>query len=113
MLTSLSQICVTGKQHYFQGYYLFPLFFCLALIPLTTELNRTGYGYKICEKSINYLFYMDDLKMFAKDDHELEGLLQTVKKFSDDIDMKFELEKCAKATFLKEKLGKINIDRVR
>ena len=56
---------------------------------------------------------MDDLKLFAKDDHELEGLLQTVKKFSDDIDMKFELEKCAKATFLKEKLGKINIDRVR
>ena len=27
---------------------------------------------------------MDNLKLFANDDHELEGLLQTVKKFSDD-----------------------------
>ena len=25
---------------------------------------------------------MDNLKLFAKDDHELEGFLQTVKKFS-------------------------------
>ena len=41
--------------------------FCLALIPLTTELNRTGYGYKIDEKSINHLFHMDDLILFAKE----------------------------------------------
>ena len=81
-------------------------FFCLALFPLTTELNRTGYRYKTGKKSINNLFYMDDLKLFAKNDHELEGLLQTAKKFSDDICMKFGLEKCAKATFLKGRLEK-------
>ena len=28
---------------------------------------------------------MDGLKLLANDDDELEGLLQTVKKFSDDI----------------------------
>ena len=30
---------------------------------------------------------MDDLKLFAKDDNYLEGLLQTLKKFSDNIGM--------------------------
>ena len=45
---------------------------------------------------------MDHLKLFAKDDHKLEGLL-TVKKFSDDIGMKFGLGSCRRETFLKEK----------
>ena len=49
---------------------------------------------------------MDDLKLYAKDDSELEGLLMTVKRFSDDIGMRFGLEKCAKATFRKGKLTK-------
>ena len=89
----------------FQGD-LCPLFFRLALIPLTTELNKTGCGYKIGQKSINHLFYMDDLKLFAKDEHELEGLLQTVKKFSDDIGMEFGLEKCPRASFSKGRLEK-------
>ena len=43
------------KRGMFQGDTLSPLCFCLALVPLTTELNRTGYGYKIGEKSINQL----------------------------------------------------------
>ena len=67
----------------FQEDSLPPLLLCLALIPFNTELNRTGYGCKIGQKNLDH--------------HELEGLLQTVKKFSDGMDMKFELEKCAKA----------------
>ena len=47
---------------------------------------------------------MDDLKLHGKKDYELEGLLRTVKTFSDDIGMTFGLEKCAKATFIKGKL---------
>ena len=47
---------------------------------------------------------MDDLKLYGKKDYELEGLLRTVKTFSDDIGMTFGLEKCAKATFIKGKL---------
>ena len=42
---------------------------------------------------------MVGLKLFAKDDNDLEGLLQTVRKFSDDIGMSFRLDNCAKATF--------------
>ena len=40
----------------------------------------------------------------AKNDYELEGLLKTVKAFSDDIGITFGLDKCAKATFIRGKL---------
>lgn len=56
---------------------------------------------------------MDDLKLFAKNDQQLEGLLTTVKEFSNDICMEFGLDKCAKATFLKGKLSEtssLNLD---
>ena len=68
-----------------------------------TELNNTQYRYEIYEKAINHLFYMDDLKNLNLDDKELEGLLSTVKQFSDDIGMEFGLDKCAKASFIKGK----------
>lgn len=40
---------------------------------------------------------MDDLKLFARNDDELEGLFQIVKSFSDDSGMSYGLDKCAKA----------------
>ena len=88
----------------FQGDSFSPLLFCLALVPLSHLLNNTGYGYTISNRRINHLFYMDDLKLYARDDLELEGLLQTVKSFSDDIGMEFSLDKCAKATFKRGKM---------
>eukprot|EP00795_Rhopilema_esculentum_P006461 gene6461-11909_t len=48
---------------------------------------------------------MDDLKLYAKNDGDLEGLLHTVKMFSDGINMRFGLDKCAKATFKRRKLA--------
>lgn len=41
---------------------------------------------------------MDDLKLFAKNDKELEEHVNIVKEFSSDLDMDFEFDKCAKAT---------------
>ena len=49
---------------------------------------------------------MDDLKLFAKDDDNLEGQLQTVKNFSDNVGIKFGLAKCAKATYERRRLTK-------
>ena len=94
------------KRGIFQGDSLSPLLFCISLIPLSLELNSLGYGYKIRTERITHLFYMDDLKLYAKDDSELEGLLRIVKGFSDDIGMEFGLSKCAKATFKRGKLEK-------
>ena len=53
----------------FQGDSLSPLLFCLALTPLSYELNNTEHGYKIGEEKINHLFYMDDLKLYGRNDN--------------------------------------------
>ena len=103
------------KRGIFQGDSLSPVLFCLALVPLTSELATSGFGYKISNTSnpISNLFYMDDLKLYSKNEQEQIGELKTVKQFSDDIDMEFGLEKCAKASFKKGKLtstGNIVID---
>ena len=47
---------------------------------------------------------MDDLKLIAKSEEELQKQTQTVKTFSDDIHMEFELQKCAKIAFKRGKL---------
>jgi hypothetical protein len=46
---------------------------------------------------------MDDLKLIGKSEEELKQV-QTVTTFSDDIDMEFGLDKCAKVVFKKGKL---------
>ena len=75
------------KRGIFQGDSFSPLLFCLALVPLTSELATSGYGYKISNTSapIRNLFYMDDLKLYSKNNQEQVGELKIVKQFSDDI----------------------------
>ena len=94
------------KKGIFQGDSLFPLLFCISLIPPSLELNSSGYGYKIGTEQTTHLFYMDSLKLYAKHDSEPEGLLRIVKEFSDDIGMDFGLSKCAKTTLKRGKLEK-------
>ena len=94
------------KKGIFQGDSLSALLFCISLIPLLLELNSSGYGYKIVTEWITHLFYMDDLKLYARDDIEREGLLRIVKGFSGKTGMEFGLGKCAKATFKRGKLEK-------
>ena len=38
---------------------------------------------------------MDDIKLFAKNEKELEALIQTVRIYSQDIGIEFGIEKCA------------------
>lgn len=52
---------------------------------------------------------MYDPKLYTKNDDELEGLLKTVKKFSDEIGMEFGFNKCAKVSFKREKLVSISL----
>ena len=37
---------------------------------------------------------MDDLKLFARNENQLDSLIQTVRIISKDIGMKFGIEKC-------------------
>ena len=101
---SLTSRPINIKSGVFQADSLSPLLFCMALAPLSPLLQESGCGYEIQSQKINHLFFMDDLKTCAKDHNQQAGLLTIVKRFSDDIQMKFGLEKCAKATFKRGKL---------
>ena len=47
------------------------------------------------QEKINHLMYMDDIKLFAKNEKELETLIHVVRIYSQDIVMEFGIEKCA------------------
>ena len=81
----------------FQGDSFSPLLFVIALIPLTYVLRETKMGYQM-EKGgpkLNHMLFMDDLKLFGKNNNEIDSLVQTVQQFSEDIKMEFGISKCA------------------
>ena len=82
----------------FQGDSLSPLLFCIAVIPLTNELNRADCGYQVhgIERKISHLLYMDDLKLLGINENELKNEMKIVQTTSKDINMNFGLEKCAR-----------------
>jgi hypothetical protein len=77
-----------------QGDCLSPLLFCIALIPLTNELNRADCGYQVhgTEREISHLLYMDDLKLLGRNESDLENEIKTVQTISKDINMKEKKE---------------------
>ena len=78
----------------FQGDSLSPLLFCIALIPLTNELNRDDCGYQVhgTERKISHLLYMDDLKLLGRNENELKNKMKIVHTVSKDMNMNFGLE---------------------
>ncbi|KAI5744236.1 hypothetical protein M8J76_000423 [Diaphorina citri] len=86
------------KRGIFQGDGWSPMWFCLSLNPLSNILNNTNKGYKLQTSSmfnISHLLYVDDLKIYARNNDELQSLLETTAIFSSDINMQFGIEKCA------------------
>ena len=92
-------------QGIFQGDFLSPLVFVLALIPLSLILRKTKAGYEFSEskEKINLLF-TDDLKLYSRSEKGLDSLVQTVRVFSEDIAMEFGTEKCAMLVMEKGKI---------
>ena len=81
----------------FQGDAPSPLLFIITMMPLNHILRKCAAGYKLStsQEKINHLMYMDDIKLFAKKERELETLIHTVRIYSQDIGMEFGIEKCA------------------
>ena len=81
----------------FQGDALSPLLFIIAMMPLNHILRKCTAGYKLSrsQEKINRLMYMDDIKLFAKNERELETLIHAVRIYSQDIGTEFGIEKCA------------------
>ena len=66
-------------------------------MPLNHILGKYTAGYKLSrsEEKVNYLMYMDAIKLFAKNEKELKILIHAVKIYSQDTGMEFGIEKCA------------------
>lgn len=95
------------KRGIFQGDTLSPVWFCLALNPLSMLLNNTRYGYVISKSRnilISHHLYMDDLKLYAANSDQILRQLEIVAAFSESIKMQMGVEKCA---VLNVKRGKI------
>ena len=60
----------------FQGDSLSPLLFVLALIPLTSILRESKAEYNMGKKDgkINHLLFMDDLKLYGKNENQINSL---------------------------------------
>ena len=69
---------------YFMGILFFIFCFVLLWYPLANFviIQDTPIIY---DNTINHLLYMDDLKLFAKNDEQLRGVLNIVKEISNDI----------------------------
>ena len=85
------------QRRIFQGDALSPLLFIIAMMPLNHILKKCTAGYKLSrsQEKINHLMYMNDIKLFAKNENELETLIRAVRIYSQDIGMEFSIEKCA------------------
>ena len=79
----------------FQGDALSPLQFIIDMMPRNHVLGKCTAGYKLrrSQEKINHLMYLDDIKVFAKNEKDLETLIHTVGTYNQDIGMEFCLEK--------------------
>ena len=61
----------------FQGRSLSPLLFVVALIPMSLILSKMKIGYDLGDGrgKVNHLLFMDDLKLFAKTDNQVNSLV--------------------------------------
>jgi hypothetical protein len=97
--TKLKSEPIQIKRGIYQGDSLSPLWFCLAINPLTNLLNSTGYGFNIrlnnnTLSKLNHLLYMDDIKLYASKKNHILSLLTITENFSNDISMSFGIDKC-------------------
>ena len=93
------------KRGIFQGDSLSPILFVMIMIPLSQQLNAANKGYQLknTNRRINHLLFMDDLKLYASNDDQLQDLVGMVKSYSDDIKMEFGLSKCAVLSMVRGK----------
>ena len=88
---------VLGEVNIFQGDSLSPLLFVLSLIPLTLVLRKLRASYDLGNGNglVNHLLFMEDLKLYGRNESQLDYLIQSVRVVSEDISMEFGISKCA------------------
>ena len=90
-------------------------------MPLNHKLRKCTAGYKLnrSQGKINHLMYMDDIKLFTKNEKDLESLIHAVRIYSVDIGMEFGTEKCVLLVMksgkrhMTDKIELLNHDKIR
>ena len=97
---------VNVRRGIFQGDGLSPLLFVLSMVPLSLILRKVNAYYEWGKKDykLNHLLYMDDLKLLAKSEEQIDALARTVHVLSTDIGMEFGMKKCGILTMRRGKL---------
>ena len=76
------------------------------MVPLTKILQDVKAGYTLGDVKLNYLLFIDDLKVYLKDKAEIESLVSTVQLISQDIGIEFGTKECGGVVLKRGKLCK-------
>ncbi|XP_069607092.1 uncharacterized protein [Ranitomeya imitator] len=81
----------------------------IGLNPLSQIITECGYGYKFKSGStISHLLYMDVLKLYAKNERDINSLICLTRICSKDIGRSFGLEKCGRLVIKRGMVVKID-----
>ena len=95
------------KRGVFQGNPLSPLLFVLRLTPLIVISHKSESVYQFSNNK-EKIYFLDDIKLYVKNEKGLESLAQKVRIFSDDIGMGFRIDKCATLVLKRGKITKFD-----
>ena len=94
---NLGNVKIAIARGILQGDSLSPLLFVLVMTPLTILLRKEN-GYRFTKDTsgniLNHLLFMDDLKLYARNQEELESLVEIIHIYSKDVGMELRLDKC-------------------
>ena len=97
-----------------KGDSLSPLLLIIPMMPLNHIVRKYTAGYKLSrsQEPVNHLMYMDDIKLFAKNEKELETLIHAVRIYSQDRGMEFDIQKWLVCWLVAWVLWRINLCRL-
>ena len=96
------------KRGIFQWDFLSPLVFAITLIQLSLILWKTKTAYKFSgsKDKINHLLFLDDIKLYSRNEKGLYLFVQTIRVFSGDVETECGIEKCVMLVIEKGKIVK-------
>lgn len=81
---TIPRVCI--KCRIYQGDALSPLQFCIELSPFSQLIKKIGLRYHK-SRTTSHLFYMDDIKLYAKSERDINSLIHVTRIYSTAVNM--------------------------
>ena len=75
-------------------------------LSLILRKAKAAYEFSGSKEKVNHLLFMDDLKLYSRNEKGLDSLVQTIHVFNEDTGMEVGTEKCAMLVTEKGKIVK-------